>query len=158
MSTKFAAIFAVILLEGFAHAGEGRQTATFHLRASAATVSRWIEEHPDAIQAAGGGEVLATKDDMAKVRMDSPEAGELIFIVRRGGERGHYVETLIKPIRGPMTAHVAEIAVERAIGGSDVTVRMSASVDGLAPIKISVGLRRAIRGMKAELERRFGAE
>jgi hypothetical protein len=156
MSTKIAAFFLALSAVP-ANAGQGHQSTTFRVRASAATVNRWIEDHADELETAAGGEVLATKDDMANVRTDSPEAGELVFIIRRTGSRGRYVETLIKRVTGPMTAHSSEITVSQAIGGSEVTVRMSASVNDLAPIKISVGLRRSIRGMRAELERRFGA-
>jgi hypothetical protein len=160
MSTKIAAFFAtaVLFVVAAAHAGEGHQSTTFRLRAGSAIVTHWIETHPDDLEIAAGGEVLATKDDMAKVRTDSPEAGELVFIIRRKGENGRYVEKMIKRISGPIAAHSTEVSIATGpIGGSEVTIRMSASVNGLQPIKISVGLRRAIRGMRAELERRFGA-
>jgi hypothetical protein len=58
-----------------------------------------------------------------------------------------------------MTREQTEVTVvANPSGGCDLTIRMTATVDDVANVKIAVGCRKAIKGMRALLERTFDSQ
>ena len=149
-------VAALALASGSAVAGYAKQETNFHLEVSPAKVGDWIEHHPADVERAAGVNVLSQRDDLVKLEK-SDEHGQYVFWVRRSAERGNYREVLVETVRGGLSAEQTEIVVvPTATGGCDVTIRMTATVDDLGNVKIAVGCRRAIKGVRALLERVFG--
>lgn len=151
-------IVALFLLPGSAAAGYAKQETEFHLDVPAAKVCAWIEHRPADLERAGGASVAAERDDYVKLDR-SDEHGQYVFWVRRSGQRGQYRETLVESLKGGLQHQQTEIlVVANPSGGCDVTIRMTATVADVANMKIAVGCRRAIKGMRALLERTFEAQ
>jgi hypothetical protein len=156
-------IVALFLLPGFvlrssAAAGYAKQETEFHLDAPAAKVCAWIEHHPADLERAAGASVVTERDDYVKLDK-SDEHGQYVFWVRRSGQRGQYRETLVESLKGGLQRQLTEIlVVTNPSGGCDLTVRMTATVDDVANVKIAVACRRAIKGMRALLEKNFEAQ
>jgi hypothetical protein len=136
--------------------GYAKQETEFHLDAPAAKVCDWIEHHPADLERAAGAAVLAERDVYAK--LDQSDAhGQNVFWVKRSAQRGHYRETLTESVIGAMSREQTDVlVVPNESGGCDVTIQMTATVDGEANMKIAVASRRAIRGMRGLVERTFG--
>jgi hypothetical protein len=156
-------IVALFLLPGFvlrssAAAGYAKQETEFHLDAPAAKVCAWIEHHPADLERAAGASVVTERDDYVRLgRTD--EHGQYEFWVRRSGQRGQYRETLVKSLSGGVQRQQTEVlVVANPSGGCDLTIRMTATVDDVANVKIAVACRRAIKGMRALLEKNFEAQ
>jgi len=154
--TAVLLVAALALASRSAVAGYAKQETSFHLEVSPAQVGEWIEHHPSDVERAAGVNVVSQRDDLVKLER-SDEHGQYVFWVRRLAERGKYREVLVESVRGGLSAEQTEIVVvPNAAGGCDVTIRMTATVDDLANVKIAVGCRRAIKGVRALLERVFG--
>ena len=149
-------VVSLIAVPGFAFAGNAKQETEFHVDAPAAKVCDWIERHPADLERAGGAKVLAEHDVYVKLDQ-SDEHGQNVFWVKRSGQRGRYRESLAESVIGALSREQTDIlVVQNESGGCDVTIRMTATVDGVANMKIAVGSRRAIRGMRGLIERTFG--
>jgi hypothetical protein len=146
---------ALFVLPSSAAAGYAKQETEFHLDASAAKVCAWIERHPVDLERAAGASVVAQRDDYVKLDK-SDEHGQVVFWVKRSAQRGQYRETLVESVSGGLQRQQTEIlVVADPSGGCDVTIRMTATVDDVANVKIAVACRRAIKGMRALMERTF---
>lgn len=148
-------IVALFVLPRSAAGGYAKQETEFHLDTPAARVCAWIEHHPAELERAAGASVVAERDEFVKLdKWD--EHGRYIFWVKRTAQRGQYRETLVESLSGGLTREQTEInVVANPAGGCDVTIRMTATVDDVANVKIAVACRRAIRGMRAAVERTF---
>jgi hypothetical protein len=147
---------ALLVVPGVALAGSARQETDFHLDAPAGRVCNWIERHPADLERAARAEVIIDRRDLVKLDM-SDEHGRYVFWLKRTAERGRYREVLVETVSGGMTAEQTEVTVvANPEGGCDVTIRMEATVDDIANVKIAVACRRCIKGMRALLERNFG--
>jgi hypothetical protein len=154
-----AALFlALFTWPHIAMAGYAKQETEFHLDAPAAKVCDWIEHHPQDLEQAAGATVVAQRDDYVKLDK-SDEHGRYIFWVKRFAERARYREELVRPVSGGITSQRTEVVVvANPSGGCDVTIRMTATIDDVANVKIAVGCRRAIKGMRALVERTFDSQ
>jgi hypothetical protein len=151
-----ALLFALLFVPRLALAGSARQETEFHLDAPAGRVSNWIERHPADLERAARAEVVTERGDLVKLDV-SDEHGRYVFWVKRSAERGRYREVLVETVSGALTAQQTEVlVVANPEGGCDVTIRMSATVDEVANVKIAVGCRKAIKRMRALVERMFG--
>jgi hypothetical protein len=151
-------IVALSLLPGTAAGGYAKQETEFHLDVPAAKVCDWIEHHPEDLERAAGATVVARREDDVKLDKIENES-RYVFWVKRSAQRGRYRETLIQTITGGLTKQQTEIVVVTSeSGGCDVTIRMTANVDDVANVKIAVACRRAIKGMRALLERTFDSQ
>ncbi len=149
-------VAALALASRSAVAGYAKQETSFHLEVSPAKVGEWIEHHPGDVERAAGVNVVSQREDLVKLER-TDEHGQYVFWVRRSAEQGKYREVLVETVRGGLSAEQTEIVVvPNSTGGCDVTIRMTATVDDLANVKIAVGCRRAIKGVRALLERVFG--
>jgi len=148
----------LLLLPRMAVAGYAKQETEFHLDAPAAKVCDWIEKHPKDLERAAGADVVAERDDLVKLdRTD--ERGRYIFWVKRSAVRGRYREVLVETVAGGLTRWQTDVlVVANPEGGCDVTIRMTATVDDVANVKIAVACRRAIKGMRALVEKTFGQQ
>jgi hypothetical protein len=151
--------FAALLLlavPGVALAGSAKQETDFYLSITADRVCDWIEHHPAEMERAAGAVVAAERGDQVKLEK-SNEDGRYAFWVRRSAQRGRYREDLVQTVTGDLTHEqsIVEVAPNPS-GGCIVTIRMSATVDSIGNVKIAVGCRRAIRGMRGLLEKTFG--
>jgi hypothetical protein len=156
---RAALILALCASPQIAFAGYAKQETEFHLDAPAAKVCDWIERHPQSLEAAAGATVVAQRDDNVKLDMSDDYGRRYIFWVKRVAERARYREEFVRPVRGGITSEQTEIVVvANESGGCDVTIRMTATIDDLANVKIAVGCRRAIKGMRALVERTFDSQ
>jgi hypothetical protein len=151
-------VVLLVAVPGFVFAGYAEQETEFHLDAPAAKVCDWIERHPADLERAAGAIVLAERDVYAKLDQ-SDEHGQNVFWVKRSAQRGRYREILTESVIGAMSREQTDIlVVPNQSGGCDVTIQMTATVDGVANMKIAVASRRAIRGMRGLVERTFGQQ
>jgi hypothetical protein len=151
-----ALLLVLLFVPRLALAGSARQETEFHLDAPSGRVSNWIERHPADLERAARAEVVTERGDLVKLDV-SDEHGRYVFWVKRLAERGRYREVLVETVSGALTAQETEVlVVANPEGGCDVTIRMSATVDDVANVKIAVGCRKAIKRMRALVERTFG--
>lgn len=154
--TAVLIIAALVLIARSAVAGYAKQETTFHLEVAPAKVGEYIERHPAEVERAAGVSVVGQRDDLVKLERSDDE-GHFVFWVRRSADKGKYREVLVETVRGSLSAEQTEIViVPTSTGGCDVTIRMTATVDDLGNVKIAVGCRRAIKGVRGLLERIFG--
>jgi hypothetical protein len=153
---RFPLAVALLITPGITFGGWAKQETEFHLDAPAAKVCDWIEQHPADLERAAGATVVTERDDSAKLETTDNEQGHYVFWVKRSATRGRYREVLVSTVSGAISREQTEVlVVTNPAGGCDVTVRMTATVDGIANMKIAVGSRRAIKGMRALIERTF---
>jgi hypothetical protein len=151
----FAAAF-LLAMPGVALAGSAKQETDFYLSAPSDRVCDWIEHHAADLERAAGAVVAAERGDQIKLDA-SDDHGRYVFWVRRTAQHGRYREDLVQTLVGDLTHEqsIVEVAPNQG-GGCTVTIRMNATIEGLANVKIAVGCRRAIRGMRGLLEKTFG--
>jgi hypothetical protein len=178
---QFGLLIAALFVAGSAQAGTGRQTTTFLVEADERAVSRWIEQNSTAIDESTGVEVLAVQGRQSKLRKQTKE-GTFILIVEHGTDlrgphqravervrdehdpdeqapapHGEFRTVLIKSDNANLVSQETEIHVERAGGGSRITITVVATVSSHGAMAISLGIRPSLRGMRKLFEGRFGS-
>jgi hypothetical protein len=156
VAVRTVLVVSLVAVPGFVFAGYAKQETEFHLDVPAAKVCGWIERHPADLERAAGAIVLAERDACAKLDQ-SDDHGQNVFWVKRSAQRGRYREILTESVIGAMSRAQTDIlVVPNESGGCDVTIQMTATVDGVANMKIAIASRRAIRGMRGLVERTIG--
>jgi len=119
------------------------------------SVCRWIDGHWKELDQSSGARVVATKGRVSEVTQET-RRGEFTFVLDHSKiGRGHYRIKLTKSLRGDLVEQETEITVEPETSGSQVTVRMTATVNDANVVEINLGLRRSLRKMQDLLECTF---
>jgi hypothetical protein len=141
-----------------AQAGESKQeTAVEFPGVRVASVSSWVAEHADDLEAAAGAKVLAHNGDYVKLQRpdDKPGMPDCLWIAKRTQEGGEFADTLVRRLAGAMDDGVTRLSVQKTAAGCRVVITIEASVEGRAAAKVAIGARRALRGIRARLEEEF---
>ena len=147
----------VCLFTSSVFAGEAYTIKEFNVNADAQDISKWLQEHPKQVAESTGCEIISRRGDETRLRQNSQEIGVIEFTSKETLSKNGlvYKSKLVKVHNGPIQAQETIIQSESHRGGTRVTIKISAEVDGLRGPAIKIGCNRSARGLQELIQEIF---
>jgi hypothetical protein len=163
IAAHLAVLAALLFVPAFAFCGESHQETEFDLPATAAAVRAFVEKHPEKVYGRVEPCTRGLRQGEIELRR---EVDDQVFDMVLAQEHYFWADgtavfraRLSRVVAGPVRDQQGLLRiVPNPDGGAHVSIASFADVDGFAPVKIAVELRRNLRAVRRLLEKQFPPE